>query len=136
MDSLEEATLPADTSLPEVVRRLDEITRSVDRLVHTMEQSYVRRDVYDARHDALRSSVNGQVRDARDLFSIRMNAIESALNGQMAGIRDDVSEIKKARDGELAFKRQILAGFALIVISTLITGAIALSNFVARGGFG
>lgn len=106
--------MPETTTLPEVVRRLDDVARSVERLVATLEQSYVRRDVYDARHDALKREVNGQVRE----------------------LSADIAEIKEARKADQAFKRQMLASMAVVIVGVIINLVMAVANTIARSALG
>jgi hypothetical protein len=107
--------LEADVTEPsnaELVRRLEDVTRTVDRLATTLEGSYVRREVYEAKHEALRSQINSQVQD----------------------IYGDIKDIKDARASDLAFRRQIMAGVAVGIILSLVTLVVATSNFIARVG--
>jgi hypothetical protein len=43
-----------DPSMAELVRRIEEVVRTQERLSFTLESSYVRKEVYEARHEALR----------------------------------------------------------------------------------
>jgi hypothetical protein len=97
-----------------MVRRLDEIARSIERVMLTLETSYVRRDVYEAKHEAVRNELNGKVQD----------------------IYADLSDIKETRKADLAFRRQILAGASVGIILLLINLVIATSNFIARTAAG
>lgn len=101
----------SDPTVPELVRRLDEIARSIERVIRTLETSYVRRDVYDAKHEAIRNEFNGKV---QDLYA-------------------EIKDMKDARQQDVTFKRQIMAGAAVGIILILVNLAIATSNLVRIG---
>lgn len=105
-----EGGLVSDPTIPEVMRRLDEVTRSLDRITGNIEASYIRRDVYTVAHEALRREV-----DAR-------------LEAQSK----DLKAVEEARQEDVKFRRQILAGAAVVIITVFINLALAVSNFVAR----
>jgi hypothetical protein len=94
----------------ELVRRLDDVARQVERIAATLEDKYVRVDVYKAKHDALRADIDGKVQD----------------------LYGDIRDIKTTRASDLAFRRQIMAGAAVGVILILVNLVIATSNFIAR----
>lgn len=98
----------------EIVRRLDEVGRSIERLASTLERSYIRMDVYEVRHEALKSSLNARLND----------------------LHDDIVEVKAARVAEQGYRRQILAGIAVLAVGILINLALATSNLIARGALG
>lgn len=102
----------SDPTVPELMRRLEEVARSVERLVRTMETSYIRRDVYEAKHESIRAEFNGKVQD----------------------IYGDLQDMKEARQQDLAFRRQIMAGASVGIILLLVNLVIATSNFIARVG--
>lgn len=104
----------SDPTLPELMRRLDEVSRRMEHLGRTMETSYVRRDVYEAKHDALKAEVAGKITE---------------LSG-------DLIDLRNARDKDQAYRRQIMAGAAVGLILLLVNLAIATSNFVSMGGAG
>ncbi|MGZ4520299.1 MAG: hypothetical protein ACXVXP_09730 [Mycobacteriaceae bacterium] len=101
-----------EPSTGELVRRLDEVARSIERVASTLESSYVRREVYEAKHEALRAW-------ARQEF---------------ADVRADVARIEADRSSDKAFRRQITvaisSGFVLMILNLLM----AASNFLARVG--
>lgn len=103
-----------DPSVPEIVRRIDELTRSLERIAATLESSYVRREVYEAKHEALRAY---QDRETKEL-------------------RGDIRELQDARKADAQFRRQIMAGAAVGLILLMVNLVLATSNFIARGGVG
>lgn len=112
-----------DPTVSEIVRRLDEVTRSVERVASTLEASYVRREVYEARHEALKQA--GARED---------QALKSYFEQEIRDIRGDVTRIEDARKSDQQFRRQIMAGAAVGLILLLINLVLATSNFIARGG--
>lgn len=111
----------SDPTLPELMRRLDDITKSMDRLVSNLEVSYVRRDVYEVAHNALRREVTGQYETLR-----------REVNAKGREYEGDIQELKTARERDAAYRRQIMAGAAVGVILMLISLAFSASNFIAR----
>lgn len=103
-----------DPTIAELVRRLDDVTRSVERVASTLEASYVRREVYDAKHEALKSRTD---RDVNEL-------------------RADIKRIEEERKADQAFRRQVMAGAAVGLILLMVNLVLATSNFIARGGVG
>lgn len=103
-----------EPSNAEIARRLDDVTRSVERVARSLEESYVRKEVYNARHEALKASTDAAV----------------------LGVQTDIVELREARKGELAFRRQILAGGAVVVIGVLFNLILATSNLVRIAGAG
>ena len=99
-------------SCAELVRRIEDVVRSVERLTSTMEASYVRKEVYDARHESLRNELRGAVKD----------------------VADDVREINRVREKDAYRWKQLMFSVGLLVIGLVITGAFAVSNFMARVG--
>jgi hypothetical protein len=95
-----------------MVRRLDDIARSVERLVNQMETSYVRLDVYRIAHEALRREVAAKGRE----------------------YEEDIKDLKAARERDAAYRRQIMAGAAVGIILILVNLAIATSNLISRAG--
>lgn len=94
----------------ELLRRIEELTRSLERVTNTLESSYVRKDVYEARHDALRREIRQE----------------------QAEIRGDVSELQDAQKAQVAFRRQVLAG--VLVGLVLILAQIVLVLTRIPGG--
>ena len=94
----------------EIARRLDETTRTVERLALTLEASYVRKDVYDARHEALRREQDGKVKE----------------------VAEDVAEVKRERQKDADRWKQFVFALGCSILLLLIQGAITVSNFMAR----
>lgn len=101
-----------EPSTAELLRRLEDVVKSVERLSTTMEASYVRRDVYEARHEALRSRVDSEIKDIED---------------------DVAAQRAKLEKGEDRWK-QAMFTFGGSLLLMLIPAAFAVSNFLARTG--
>jgi hypothetical protein len=86
----------------EVMRRLEEVTRTVERLASTLETAYVRKDVYDARHEALRRETDQRFKE----------------------LEDDLSAIRKEAEAQKSFRRQVgggvLVGLLLLVAQIIL----------------
>lgn len=102
----------SDPTLAEVVRRLEDVARSVERVAATMEASYVRKEVYEAKHESLRSEMRSAVKD----------------------VADDVSDIKRVREKDSDRWKQAMFTTGVNLLMLLIIAAISVSNFMARGG--
>ena len=103
-----------DPSIAELVRRLEDTSRAIERVATTLESSYVRREVYEAKHEALRAQQQQSIKE----------------------VADDVRDLQEARKTDAAFRRQIMAGAAVGLILLLINLVLATSNVMARGGLG
>lgn len=101
-----------DPSAAELLRRIEDVVRSVERLASTMEASYVRREVYEAKHEALRRELHSSVKD----------------------VADDVADAKRLREKDADRWKQAMFSIGLLVVGLLITGAFTVSNFMARAG--
>lgn len=106
-----------EPTLNEVVRRfeeatsriageLNELTRELREERRVNEQTYLRKDVYDAR------SVT-QSRDVQEL-------------------RGDIAEINKARESDKNWRRQVSLALAIAAGSALVSAALAVFAFVTR----
>jgi hypothetical protein len=104
--------LTTDPTNAELVRRLEEVVRSVERLASTMEASYVRKEVYEAKHEALRREQAAAIRE----------------------VADDVVDIKRIREKDGDRWKQAMFAIGVQVVVLLIVGAFAVSNFMARTG--
>lgn len=101
-----------DPSASELLRRIEDVVRSVERLASTMEASYVRREVYEAKHEALRNEVKSSIKD----------------------VADDVADAKRLREKDADRWKQAMFSIGLVIVGLLITGAFTVSNFMARAG--
>lgn len=101
-----------DPSAAELLRRIEDVVRSVERLASTMEASYVRREVYEAKHEALRRELDSKVKD----------------------VADDVADAKRLREKDSDRWKQAMFSIGLIVVGLLISGALSVFNFIARSG--
>jgi len=106
----------ADPTPAEIMLRLDHITQqllqvvgSVDRLTTRMEESYVRKDVYEAKHTALRADLT-----ARD-----------------ADIERDIAELKEDRKDDDKHRRQTWTAIGLTVLGVIIS---ILVSMLEAGG--
>lgn len=104
--------MTTDPSASELLRRIEDVVRSVERLASTMEASYVRREVYEAKHEALRREFSGQVKD----------------------VADDVADAKRIREKDTDRWKQAMFAIGVQIVMLLIVGAFAVSNFMARAG--
>lgn len=102
----------SDPSAAELLRRLEDVVRSVERLASTMEASYVRKEVYEAKHEALRREVHSSVKD----------------------VADDVAEVKRLREKDADRWKQAMFTIGIAIVLLLIQGALTVSNFMARTG--
>lgn len=96
----------------ELVRRIDDLVRTVERLTGTLEASYVRKEVFEARHEAQGQRVDASVRE----------------------VADDVNEIKRLREADSNRWKQAMFAIGAQVLLLLILGAFAVSNFMSRTG--
>ena len=96
----------SDPTPGEILRRLDEVTRSVERLASTLESSYVRREVYDAKHEALRAYTDSKAKE----------------------LADDIADLNRHRSSEQAFRRQIVAGAAVGAILLILNLLFAING--------
>lgn len=101
-----------DPSASELLRRIEDVVRSVERLASTMEASYVRREVYEAKHEALRNEVKSSIKD----------------------VADDVADAKRLREKDADRWKQAMFSIGLVIVGLLITGAFTVSNFMAQAG--
>lgn len=69
--------MPPGPSQAEIVRRLDEITQRLERLTETLEASYVRKDVMEAREAATTLQITGLENEAREINK-RIDRAEAA----------------------------------------------------------
>lgn len=100
-----------DPSIPELVRRLDDITRVIERVTSTLESSYLRKDVYDARHTALRREVEQKFTE----------------------VEGDVDDLRQLAREQAAFRRQILAG-AIVGLILMVAQIFLVLTRIPGGG--
>ncbi len=101
-----------DPTTAELVRRIEDLVRMVDRLATTLEASYVRKEVYEAKHQALRNEQRASVKE----------------------VADDVADIKRIRERDSDRWKQAMFAIGVQIVMLLIVGAVAVSNFVSRSG--
>lgn len=101
-----------DPSTAELVRRIEEVVRSVERLHGTLEASYVRKEVYDAKHEGLRREMASSVKE----------------------VADDVADAKRLREKDADRWKQAMFAIGVQIVMLLIVGGIAVTNFMARAG--
>jgi hypothetical protein len=97
----------------ELMRRVEELVRQITDVSNKMredrihaEATFVRRDVYDA---------NRAAEDRRNIEASK-----------------DVDDLNRHREADAQWRRQIMLAIAVLAITTLVTVAIAVSNYVAR----
>lgn len=100
----------SDPSPTELLRRIEDLAKAMERIAATLEQSYVRKDVYDAQRAGDITSAKADVKD----------------------VADDVRDLKAKAEKADTFRRQIIAGAAIGVIAQLTQLFIALN--VVKGG--
>lgn len=113
-----------EPTLGEVYRKLNAVAedlRDVIREIKEDRQTYaatfVRQDVYQAQRIADQAVVADVAGDIR--------TVKADLDREVTGI-------KAERSSEVAFRRQVLLGFAIGGIGWLLTIALFIANFVAR----
>ncbi len=102
----------SEPTLGEVLRRLDEVSRQMTLLAGEMRaeraenaQTYLRRDVFEARDKATLQRLEDVERDNAD----------------------------KEKAAEL-FRRQIIVGLILAAVPAVLAMVLAVNNFIASGG--
>lgn len=97
----------------EVLRRVDDLVRQITDVASKMredrahaEQTFVRRDVYES-----------------DRRATAIHEVEA---------QKDVDELQRHREADLNWRRQASLAYALLAITTLVTIALAVSNYLAR----
>lgn len=106
-----------DWTSAEIMRRVEELVRSVERLASTMEASYVRKEVYEAKHEALRAATDARIKD---------------LEGDVADLehkRDEDKKVQEAarRDADNRLK-QLAFTVAGSVLASIVVGALAVAG--------
>jgi hypothetical protein len=115
----------------EVLRRLDEVSRQLVDLAREMKEDrakayaiFVQREVYNERektYAAQRTADQAVVADLHgDIKKVETN------------IGRDVEAIRKERQSDAGFRRQVWLTMGALAITTLVTIVIALLNFVTR----
>lgn len=99
--------MPDDPTPGEIMRRLDELGRTMQQLAATLESSYVRREVYDAKHQALYSYVDAKVKENTD----------------------DIADLNRHRQSDQSFRRQIITGAAVGAILLVLNLLFAINGF-------
>lgn len=106
--------MPDDPTPGEIMRRLDELGRTMQQLAATLESSYVRREVYEAKHEALRSYVDARTKETE--AKIKENA-------------DDIGDLNRHRQSDQSFRRQIITGAAVGAILLVLNLLFAINGF-------
>lgn len=103
----------SEPTMSEVVRRLDDLRLQIIDTVAKMrddkrhaDDTFVRRDVYES-----------------DRRAIAIQAVEA---------QKDVDELSRHREADAQWRRQIMLAVAVLAITSLVTVAIAISNYLAR----
>jgi hypothetical protein len=100
-------------TLGEILRRLEDAIRQISELAKQMRedrvyanQTYVRQDVYNANRTA-----------------DELRVLEA---------QKDLDEVNRLREVDNNWRRQIMLAVAILSITTLVTIAIAISNYMSR----
>lgn len=101
-----------DPSGAELLRRIEDVVRTVESLASRMEAKYVPREVYEAKHEALRNEVKRSVGD----------------------ISEDVTDIKRLREKDADRWKQAMFTIGIAIVLLLIQGGLTVSNYLARTG--
>ena len=101
-----------EPTLSEVLWRLDEVSRQMTILAADLKNDYVRKDVYEARHNSMANRV-------------------AKAESEIKDVETELAEKDKAADN---FRRQIFVGIILAAIPAVLGLLLALNNFLAAGG--
>lgn len=108
-----------DRTMGEVVRQLEQISQQQRDILseirsdrETYHRTFVPRETYEARHEALRRELHSSVKE----------------------VSDDVTEIKQARIKDADRWKQAMFTLGIAIVLLLIQGALTVSNFMARTG--
>lgn len=104
--------MPDEPTLGEVMRQVRDLVQQVRDLVQEVRADYVRKDLYDARHEALRRQQEAAIKE----------------------VADDVAEVKKGREKDADRWKQAMFTIGVAILLLLIQGALTVSNFMARTG--
>lgn len=103
----------SEPTMGELMRRVEDLVRQITDVSNKMredrihaEATFVRRDVYDA---------NRAAEALRDLDA-----------------QKDLDELTRHREADAQWRRQIMLAVAVLAITTLVTVAIAISNYISR----
>jgi uncharacterized protein (DUF1778 family) len=124
-------TTNSEPTMGEVLRRLDEVSRQLLDLAAQMREdrdkaftTFVQQAVYNERektYAAQRLADQAVVADLHgDLKTVETNLVR------------DVEAIRKARESDTGFRRQVWLTLGALAITTLVTIVIAIFNFVAK----
>lgn len=111
--------VPDDRTLGEVVRQLEQISQQQRDILmeirsdrETYHRTFVPRETYEAKHEALRSQQAAAIKE----------------------VADDVNEMKQARVKDADRWKQAMFAIGAQILLLLMVGAFAVSNFMARAG--
>lgn len=95
-----------EPSIGEILRRLEEVSRSLEALAQKMEASYVRRDTHD-------SSIR--------LLEQRLTSSESAMHARMEGMQRDIGEQEqRTQEAEKRWKQALFTGGTSLAVALII----------------
>ena len=108
-----------DRTMGEVVRQLEQISQQQRDILseirsdrETYHRTFVPRETYEAKHEALRAQQAAAIKE----------------------VADDVTEIKQARVKDADRWKQAMFTIGIAIVLLLIQGALTVSNFMARTG--
>lgn len=117
--SIAELVRRLDESTKHQNQRLDEVARSVERLINTLEQSYVRRDVYVERMSAIEQ---------------RMTAQSEAHRREAQELAADLGEVRTVlKEGQNRWK-QLAFTVGATVVAAVFVALIVAAGVMPGGG--
>ena len=117
--SIAELVRRLDESTKHQNQRLDEVARSVERLINTLEQSYVRRDVYVERLTAIEQ---------------RMTAQSEAHRREAQELAADLAEVRAGlKEGQNRWK-QLAFTVGATVVAAVFVALIVAAGVMPGGG--
>jgi hypothetical protein len=115
----------------EVLRRLDEVSRQLVDLAREMKEDrakayaiFVQQEVYNEREKTYTAQRLADQAVVADLHG-DIKKVETNLGRDIEGLR-------KVRESDAGFRRQVWLTMGALAITTLVTIVIALLNFVTR----
>ena len=75
-----------EPSAAEVMREVQRLVKQVEALVQEVRSDYVRKEVYDARHEAVRSRVGDLEREADEREKARQGFQRQVMAGALVGL--------------------------------------------------
>lgn len=129
-----------DWTSAEMMRKIEDLMRSVDKLMTTLETGYVRRDTHESSVRAVEAMHLAGIR----LIEARMESDRSAAERAAAENAQDIKdvraeskvgfkEMKAEQERNLAWKRQVTAIGISALLGMVVTFAVAIFNLLTGG---